>query len=185
MNLIGGSVSVKSKPGVGSDFMLIIPKNTTGIIENNILQEKNTDIQVKDNSKTAIPMKKPKILYIENEKDCVDLVKILLHKRYIVESVSTGKEGIEKAAQTEYSLVLLDINLGKGMTGLEAMKEIKKIHYYKKIPFIAVTGFAMKGDDMEFINAGCFDYLSKPFNKTLLFEKISNALNQEISKVIS
>jgi PAS domain S-box-containing protein len=180
MNLIGGSVCVKSKPGVGSDFELIIPKNTTCIIENSVLPEKNTGMADKDYLKTQMPGNKPKILYIENEKDCTELVTILLHKRYVVESASTGKEGIEKAAKTEYSLILLDINLGKEMNGLEAMKEIKKNHYYKNIPFIAVTGFAMKGDENEFINAGCYDYLSKPFNKTILFEKISNALNQKV-----
>jgi CheY-like chemotaxis protein len=180
MNLIGGSVSVKSKPGVGSDFMLIIPKNTTCIIENPVLQEKDTDKSDIDSLKTEISENKPKILYIENEKDCTALVKILLHKRYIVESASTGKEGIEKAAQTEYSLILLDINLGKEMSGLEAMKEIKKNQYYKNVPFIAVTSFAMKGDEQEFINAGCNDYISKPYNKTVLFEKISDALKLKI-----
>ena len=180
MNLIGGSVSVTSKPGVGSDFKLIIPKNTTCIIENSVLTKNNTGIQINDYLETEDPENKQNILYIENELDCIELVKMLLQKRYVVDSVSTGKEGIEMAAKREYSLILLDINLGKEMTGLEAMKEIRKIPYYKNIPFIAVTGFAMRGDEQEFINEGCNGYISKPFNKNILFEKISNALIQKI-----
>jgi len=181
MNLIGGSVSVKSKPGVGSDFMLIIPKNTTCKIDNSVLIEKKTRKPVNEYLKKEIPVHKPDILYIENEKDCIDLVKILLHDKYSVDSAFTGIEGIKKASQKEYSLILLDINLGKGITGIDAMKEIRRNDYYKNIPFIAVTGFAMKGDEIEFINAGCSDYLSKPFKRSILFEKISKVLNPEIS----
>ena len=178
MELIEGTVSVTSKPGVGSDFKLIFPINKIDKSMNNLLSEKESGISVDDIPKEKTRKIKPKILYVEDEKDCFDLVNILLQKKYDVEKASTGKEGIMKAEQAEYSLILLDINLGKGMTGLDAMSEIRKIPYYKDVPIIAITGFAMKGDEQEFRDAGCTDYISKPFNKNLLFEKISKALKR-------
>ncbi|MCX6160889.1 MAG: DNA-binding response regulator, partial [Ignavibacteriae bacterium] len=50
------------------------------------------------------------------------------------------------------------------------------IPYYKDIPVIALTAFALKGDEEEFCAAGCTDYISKPFRKEELTEKISKAL---------
>jgi CheY-like chemotaxis protein len=176
MKLIGGSVSVISKPGVGSDFKLVIPNNKTYENKSDIKSEgkdKRNNKEIKDE---ASPKNRPKILYVEDEKDCFELVSLILKKQYNVEKAFTGEEGILKASEKEYSLILLDINLGEGMTGIDVMKEIRKLDYYKEKPIIAITGFAMKGDEQKFIAAGCTDYISKPFDKSILIEKISQAL---------
>ncbi|HEY5534194.1 MAG TPA: response regulator, partial [Ignavibacteria bacterium] len=86
--------------------------------------------------------------------------------------------GIEKTKNNEYALILLDINLKKGISGLEVLSEIRKIPYYKDIPVIALTAFAMAGDEEEFRAGGCTDYISKPFKKEMLLEKISKALKE-------
>ncbi|MBK9097755.1 MAG: response regulator [bacterium] len=73
----------------------------------------------------------------------------------------------------KYDIILMDINLGKGMSGVETTREIRKIESYKDVPIVAITGFAMRGDREEFIQAGCTDYLSKPFTRSKLLKLIS------------
>ncbi len=176
MKIIDGTVSVKSEPGIGSEFRLTFPKNT---FSNDIAPRNSPIICNKVVTKEEGLDTKPLILYVEDEKDCFELVKILLRKKYSFDKASTAEEGISKASQTEYSLILLDINLGKGKNGIDVLKEIKKIYYYNDIPIIAITGYAMEGDEQKFRAEGFSDYISKPFSKSLLYEKISNALIKE------
>jgi CheY-like chemotaxis protein len=65
----------------------------------------------------------------------------------------------------KYDVILMDINLGKGMDGLQAVKEIRKIPGYEDTPIIAVTGYALKGDRELMIEGGCSDYIPKPFDR--------------------
>jgi CheY-like chemotaxis protein len=176
MNLIGGSISVTSKIGEGSDFRLVIPKNILKDDKDIKIQEKSS---VETSQRDSLQIKsgiKPKILYIEDDAECIQLVKYILANKYEIDAVTSGAEGIEKTKNNEYALILLDINLSKGISGLEALTEIRKILYYKDIPVIALTAFAMAGDEEEFRAGGCTDYLSKPFKKEMLLEKISKVL---------
>ncbi|MFA7359611.1 MAG: response regulator [Candidatus Kapaibacterium sp.] len=176
INLINGMINVSSEPGVGSDFRLIFPKNSIGV-NNEIEIDKTESLKTKsDVSAEKIQEIRHKILFIEDDNDSFEFVSLVMRQKFDVEKATTAEESILKARQNEYVLILLDINLGIGMNGLEAMHEIRKIPYYKNIPIIALTSFAMKGDKEEFIAAGCTDYISKPFDKSLLIEKISKAL---------
>jgi len=176
MNLLGGSISVTSKPGAGSDFRIVFPKNyLNGGIGIESVNNKPAETSQKESTQVKSKVK-PKILYIEDEINCIHLVKCILANLYDVDSVTSGAEGIKKIKDNKYSLILLDINLGKGISGLETLSEIRAIPYYKDIPVIALTAFALKGDEEEFCAAGCTDYISKPFRKEELTEKISKAL---------
>ena len=72
---------------------------------------------------------------------------------------------MELVHSNKYNAILMDINLGKGKSGIEITKDIRKIAGYEKIPIIAETAFAMRGDKEEFLSAGCDYYISKPFSK--------------------
>jgi PAS domain S-box-containing protein len=174
MELLGGKISVTSKPGAGSDFKLVIPKFASNG------NKKSADDKLKSDSATKpseIPVNRVDtssgILYVEDEYESIQLVKHILENKYELDVAMNGKECIKKVKSNKYSLILMDINLKKGKSGLELLSEIRKINYYIDIPVIAVTAYAMKGDKEEFINAGCTDYISKPFAKKDLLEKIS------------
>jgi len=177
MNLIGGSISVTSELGKGSDFRLVIPKNILKDDKDIKTQEKSSVETTQPDSLQIKSGIKPKILYIEDDPECIKLVKYIVTNKYDIAAVTSGAEGIEKTKNNEYALILLDINLSKGISGLEVLSEIRKIPYYKDIPVIALTAFAMAGDEEEFRAGGCEDYISKPFKKEMLLEKISKALN--------
>ena len=85
----------------------------------------------------------------------------------------SGEKAYRIVNDKKFDIILMDINLGKGMSGVETTKEIKKIESYKNVPIIAITGFAMRGDREEFLQAGCTHYLSKPFSRTKLIKLLS------------
>jgi CheY-like chemotaxis protein len=90
-----------------------------------------------------------------------------------MEFADSGEKAFRLVNDKKFHIILMDINLGKGMSGVETTKEIKKIESYKNVPIVAITGFAMRGDKEEFIQAGCTHYLSKPFSRTKLIKLLS------------
>jgi CheY-like chemotaxis protein len=84
---------------------------------------------------------------------------------------SNGKEAIELFKTTPgIQLILMDIKMPV-MDGLEATRQIKAIN--RNVPVIAITAYAMAGDESRILDAGCDHYLVKPVNKKLLLEKMA------------
>lgn len=80
---------------------------------------------------------------------------------------------------TRPDVILLDMMMPV-MDGYETLKAIKENDAYKNIPVIAVTARAMKGDKEKCLDAGAWDYLSKPINLKLLNEKLTKLLDNEL-----
>lgn len=114
---------------------------------------------------TLEPSPKLRVLLVENDDISIDLLSLYLKSRYDFDLVTTGPEAIEIARKNNYDFILMDINLGRGMTGLEAVRQIRQIEHHKKTLIVAVTAFAMHGDKEEFLEVGCTHYISKPFGR--------------------
>jgi CheY-like chemotaxis protein len=84
-----------------------------------------------------------------------------------IKTADNGREAINLARQGELDVILMDIMMPE-MDGLETMKEIRKIPMCKDLPIVAVTAKAMKGDRERCIEAGAWDYLSKPVDREQL-----------------
>ncbi|HZZ91490.1 MAG TPA: HAMP domain-containing protein [Usitatibacter sp.] len=84
-----------------------------------------------------------------------------------IKTADNGREAIGLARQGELDVILMDIMMPE-MDGLETMKEIRKIPGCKDLPIVAVTAKAMKGDRERCIEAGAWDYLSKPVDREQL-----------------
>jgi two-component system, cell cycle response regulator DivK len=77
---------------------------------------------------------------------------------------------VEKCNENpDINLVLMDLKLPV-MSGFEATRQIKSMR--KDLPVIAITAFAMSGDESKALEAGCDDYIAKPVSKEILFSKI-------------
>jgi two-component system cell cycle response regulator DivK len=116
------------------------------------------------------------ILIIEDQEDNRKIMRDLLTsvKYEVIEAVS-GLEGVSLAETHRPDLILMDIQL-PDFDGYEATKRIKSIPALSTIPIIAVTSYALSGDDKKAFEAGCDAYVSKPFSPRALLKKIQKIL---------
>lgn len=121
-------------------------------------------------SMSAVDNILPRILLVEDDPITNEVVQVYLRKKYIVDIALTEQQAINLIKTQKYFAVLLDINLGRGGSGLNVLKEIRKTPGLERLPVIAETAFAMKGDSQEFLDAGCNYYLSKPYLQPDLLE---------------
>jgi two-component system, cell cycle response regulator DivK len=87
-----------------------------------------------------------------------------------------GNNVLELARENRPDLILMDIQL-PGVSGLDVTKWLKNDDDLKHIPVIAVTAFAMKGDEQKIREGGCEDYISKPISVTTFMEVIGKYLH--------
>jgi two-component system, cell cycle response regulator DivK len=116
-----------------------------------------------------------KILVVEDVALNRDLVVQLLEDRYQVLTAVNGRGAIEVAEHERPDLILMDLSLPV-VDGWEATRRIKANPALEDIPIIAVSAHAMAGDAEKARLAGCDDYLSKPLDDDLLFEKVTKFL---------
>src|SRR5712691_4040257 len=112
-----------------------------------------------------------KILVVEDVELNRDLLTQLLEDDYEVITSGDGAAGIALAEREHPDLILMDLSLPV-IDGWEATRRIKANEALRSIPIIALTAHAMSGDTEKARECGCDDYLSKPLDEDLLFEKI-------------
>jgi two-component system cell cycle response regulator DivK len=119
---------------------------------------------------------KKRILVIEDQEDNRQIVRDLVTASgYDLLEATTGEDGIEAAAREKPDLILMDIQL-PGIDGYEVTRRIKANPQLNKIPIIAVTSYALSGDDRKAFAAGCDGYVTKPYSPRLLLAKIREYL---------
>jgi two-component system cell cycle response regulator DivK len=117
-----------------------------------------------------------KILVVDdNEDNRQILIDLLSAAGYEVIEAHNGFDAVATAAREVPALVLMDIQL-PGMDGLEATRRIKVQPALARIPVIAVTSYALAGDDRKAADAGCDDYVTKPFSPRALLAKVRTIL---------
>ena len=117
-----------------------------------------------------------RILVIEDHEENRRLLRDLLTSfgYELIEAV-TGEEGLTAAEAERPDLILMDIQL-PGMDGYETTRRIKAKQALNHIPVVAVTSYALSGDDVKAFAAGCDAYVTKPFDPAELLEKIREHL---------
>ena len=163
VGLLGGEIGFKSEKDIGSTFFFSIPIEA---------KEKGADKPAKKEIKALI-FERPVILIAEDDKACLTFLEIVLRKANIgMISACNGKQAVELCHNhPEISLVLMDIVMPV-MDGIAAIREIKS--FRENLPIIAITAYAIYGDEKRAIEAGCIDYLSKPVDKDVLLKKLKH-----------
>ena len=117
-----------------------------------------------------------RILVVEDHEENRQLLRDLLTNfgYELIEAV-TGEDGLVMAEMELPDLILMDIQL-PGVDGYETTRQIKAKPALRQIPVIAVTSYALSGDDVKAYAAGCDAYVTKPFDPAELLEKIREYL---------
>jgi hypothetical protein len=165
--MLGGSVTVESVLGKGSQFWVAIPYHAAEQKEEAMIEE----IAATKNTET-----RPLILLVEDDQTSIVVLEwMLVSENFRIVKATTGREAVESFKENpEISLILMDLKM-PDMNGFEATAEIRK--HNPHIPIIAQTAYALAGDKQKALEAGCTDYLAKPIRKTELLNMINKYLN--------
>ena len=117
-----------------------------------------------------------RILIVEDQEDNRAIMRDLLNTAgyNLIEAVD-GEEGVRLAQSERPDLILMDIQLPI-LDGYEATRRIRALAELKSIPIIAVTSYALSGDEAKALAAGCDSYVAKPFSPRELLAKVREFL---------
>lgn len=120
-----------------------------------------------------------RILHIEDNPSNRKAVRHILRRTdyQLIEAVN-GEEGVLRALEEVPDLILLDIQLPK-LSGYDVAARLRSEEKTRKIPIIAVTSYALSGDESQAVDAGCDDYVSKPYRPQVLLEHVRKFLPDE------
>ena len=177
---MGGKVGFESEYGEGSSFWTILPCEVE--IENKRKSEDDSSQKTKTEAKAAeqdealsSPVKQT-ILVAEDIQSNFLLVSALLKKRFHLVNAKNGQEAVEAVRNKHFDLVLMDMKMPV-MDGLTATAEIRK--FDTEVPIIALTAHAFDTDQQAALEAGCNEYLVKPFNKARLAEVVKKYCDKQ------
>jgi two-component system cell cycle response regulator DivK len=118
-----------------------------------------------------------RILVVEDQEDNRQILRDLLgNAGYEMTEAENGRDGVTAATEQKPDLILMDIQLPI-MDGYEATRRIKADPSLKAIPIIAVTSYALSGDEAKALAAGCDGYFAKPFSPRVILAKVREFLS--------
>ena len=121
-------------------------------------------------------MEGKRVLVVDDNAVNRRLLQVLLRSRgYEVYEAASAPEAFATLAEESPDLILMDIRL-PGMDGLAATQKLKADSATREIPIVAVTSYAMKGDEETARAAGCCAYVTKPIDKTRFLETVASVL---------
>ena len=161
LKLLHGKISVESVKFQGAVFTFSIPYLNEEPVVTKAEMEVN---QLKKDFR--------KVVIAEDDEDNFYFLKVSLrNEKFEILRARNGREAVELCESHPVSLVLMDLKMPE-MDGYEATRRIKQM--YRELPVIAVTAYAMTGDEQKTEDAGCDGYIPKPFTR----EQILNAIRQ-------
>lgn len=177
VELMSGEISVESKLGQGSTFILRFPipdhKGKTGTGKGS---PKHGERDGNAGREDKWPESMPSVLIVEDNPLNCDLTARFIEDVAYIDKAFDGFEALALAKTKMYDAVLMDIHLSSEMDGLLATKEMRKLPGYATIPIIAITGYSTLKERELILSGGLTHYIAKPFDKPSLRNLLRAAL---------
>ena len=174
LRLINGSIELESEQDVGSTFKLSFPLDSS-----TQLVELDEEIQAEDSVAEVIEPDKPtrmSVLVVEDDPNSQKLAGFTLKKDFdlfFAESVAEAKEQLNTH---DIQLILLDLSLKGDEDGLDLARFLRADVKWESIPIVALTAHAFTSDRDRCLEAGCSEFMTKPFRRLDLMETIKNLI---------
>lgn len=167
--LMNGIISCESEPNKGSVFTVKFPAIA---VEEESKKESLPSIQKTKKEKT------PSVLVVEDDEINRNIIRLFLLNHYKVDTAVDVNSALKLIKGKKYDALLLDINLGEQLNGMDLLKEILALPQYVGTPIIAVTAYALETDKQKFYSAGFTHHIAKPFFKAEIIQFVENAINK-------
>ena len=171
--LMDGALGVNSIAGKGSVFWCDLPSSAAP----RVVVDEHPEAAVPDEAQAPTAARMHTVLYVEDNPANMTLVEQLIARRPDIRLVTAvnGTLGIETARTGQPDVILMDINL-PGMSGLEALKVLRRDPSTSHIPVVAVSANALPRDIQSSLEAGFFRYLTKPIKVKEFMDTLNAAL---------
>lgn len=174
-HLMGGEVGVESIPGQGSTFWLTVRLGRGIAISPELpaLAAPSAETLLRQDFRGS------KVLVVEDDAINQTLIACLLEEvGLMAEMANNGQEALAKVAQTDYQLILMDVQMPM-LDGLEATRRIRSLPGKGDVVIIAMTANSFSDDHANCLAAGMDDFIAKPYEPNVVFETLLRWLKKE------
>ena len=183
IELMGGSIGVKSVYGVGTTFSFDIPCKIVDSTPIGDLDACINDIQ-EDVFRASFTAHGARILMVDDNEMNLEVASgILAPYEMEVTCVTDGYKAVDKFASEKFDLIFMD-HMMPGMDGVETMEKIRQMEGGENADIIVITANALNGVQEEYMNMGFQDYLAKPIDPVRMEAKLRKHLNPELIKPV-
>jgi signal transduction histidine kinase/CheY-like chemotaxis protein len=178
VRLAGGEIGLQSSSGRGTTYWFTWKFTELSGVSSQPSAAAAATVAVEQPQGTNFMLDGAAVLLAEDEPISRILIETLLEQAGLqIDVVENGKQAVERALSGDYQAVLMDVQMPV-MDGLEATREIRNHERLNggHLPVIALTAHAMHGDREKCLQAGMDDYLTKPLDKTELFDTLTRYL---------
>lgn len=167
---LGGHISVNSELGVGSTFSFTFPFDGSYVGTTTTTSKPGFTISRTLRAKPEMDISKMKLILVAEDEECnFELIKNVLNNRYRILRARNGIEAVTLNEEEHPDMILMDIRMPE-MNGLDATRIIKEVN--PTVPILALSAYAFQDSIQEARDAGCNEFISKPFKVEHLIEII-------------
>lgn len=170
-----GDITFSSKEGIGSTFIVSIPVERNRYAESEILKKSASQDDKAEEISIAPESEKPILLIVEDNDELRGYLARQLSQEYNVVEAENGRVAMDKILAQQPDFIVTDVLMPE-LSGTDLCRQLKSDIATCHIPVILLTSLSERQDIINGLDTGADDYITKPFDLTLLKAKISNII---------